>query len=52
MWNIEVQGKTAVCVALNQKILGVLGIADRPKREALLTITALRAMGMYMNLCK
>ena len=46
MWSIEVQGKTAVCVALDSEVLGVLGIADVPKPESLLAVTALRSMGV------
>jgi soluble P-type ATPase len=46
MWNIEVQGKTAVCVALENEILGILGIADVPKPEAYLAVTALRSAGV------
>ena len=46
MWNIELQGKTAVCVALDGEVLGVIGVADVPKPESLLAVTALRSMGM------
>lgn len=46
MWNIEVQGKTAVCVALENEVLGILGIADIPKPEAYLAVTALRSAGV------
>jgi len=46
MWNLEIQGKTAVIVALNNEIVGILGIADIPKPEADLAIKALKAMGM------
>ncbi len=46
MWNLEIQGKTAICVALNEDIHGVLGVADVPKEEADDAIRALRALGM------
>ena len=46
MWNLEVQGKTAVCVALDGAVLGVLGIADVPKPESLLTVKALQNMNI------
>lgn len=46
MWDLEVQGKTAVCVALEATVLGVLGIADSVKSEAYTTIAALRSMGI------
>ena len=46
MWNLEIQGKTAVCVALQGQIFGVLGIADVPKAEADSAVRTLRAMGI------
>lgn len=46
MWDLEVQGKTAVCVAFNSAIVGVLGIADTIKSEAIGTVASLKAMGM------
>lgn len=46
MWDIEVQGKTAVCVAVDHEILGILGIADVPKPEAYLAVTTLRGAGI------
>jgi P-type Cu+ transporter len=46
MWDIEIQGKTAVCVAFNSMVIGVLGIADVIKPEALSTISALKARGI------
>ena len=35
MWDLEVQGKTAVCVAYNSVIVGILGIADVVKPEVI-----------------
>ncbi len=46
MWDLEIQGKTAVCVAVDGAIRGVLGLSDTAKPEAYSTIRALRAMGM------
>eukprot|EP00602_Paraphysomonas_sp_CaronLab_P008621 CAMPEP_0185034404 /NCGR_PEP_ID=MMETSP1103-20130426/24264_1 /TAXON_ID=36769 /ORGANISM="Paraphysomonas bandaiensis, Strain Caron Lab Isolate" /LENGTH=1244 /DNA_ID=CAMNT_0027571049 /DNA_START=102 /DNA_END=3836 /DNA_ORIENTATION=+ len=46
MWDLEVQGKTAVCVAFNSAIIGVLGIADIIKPEACTAIAALKRMGI------
>jgi Cu+-exporting ATPase len=46
MWDLEVQGKTAVCVAFNDTIFGVLGIADAVKEEAVTTIAGLKSMGI------
>jgi len=41
-----VQGKTAVCVAVNSTIVGIIGIADVAKPEAYGAIKALRAMNI------
>jgi len=46
LWNVEVQGKTAVCVAVNSTIVGIIGIADVAKPEAYGAIKALRAMNI------
>jgi cation transport ATPase len=46
MWDLEIQGKTAVCVALDGSIRGVLGLADTAKPEAYTTIRALQGMHM------
>ena len=46
MWNLEIQGKTAICVALNNEIHGIIGVADVPKPEADHAIRALRGLGM------
>ena len=46
MRDIEMQGKTAVCVAVDHEILGILGIADVPKPEAYLAVTTLRSAGI------
>ena len=49
--DLEVQGKTAVCVAYNSVIVGVLGIADVVKAEAMVTVQALEAMGVQVYMC-
>ena len=46
MWDLEVQGKTAVCVALDDKVIGILGITDTLKPEAHKTVEALKGMGL------
>jgi Cu+-exporting ATPase len=46
MWDLEIQGKTAVCVAVDGAIRGILGLADTAKAEAFSTIKALQAMGL------
>jgi Cu+-exporting ATPase len=46
MWDLEIQGKTAVCVALDSKILGIIGIADVSKPESSNTINTLTSMGL------
>lgn len=44
MWDLQIQGKTAICVAVNNVVVGVLGIADTAKEEAYSTIRALHAL--------
>jgi len=44
MWDLEVQGKTAVGVVYNSVIVGILGIADVLKPEAMVTVQALQGM--------
>ena len=46
MWELEVQGKTALCVARNLQIVGVLGIADVVKPEARSAVQLLRQLGV------
>lgn len=46
MWNLEIQGKTAICIAINNKIIGILGIADTLKPEACSSIEGLQTMGI------
>jgi high-affinity K+ transport system ATPase subunit B len=46
MWDLEVQGKTAVCVAVDGAVRGLLGLADTAKAEAYSTIQALRRMNI------
>ena len=46
MWDLEVQGKTAVCVSYKYVIVGVLGIADVLKPEAVDTVKMLKTMGI------
>lgn len=46
MWDLEIQGKTAVCVAVDGAVRGVLGLADTAKPEAYSTIKALAVLGM------
>jgi Cu+-exporting ATPase len=42
MWNLEIQGKTAIAIANNKKIFGILGIADIPKEEAMVSLKVLK----------
>lgn len=44
MWDLEIQGKTAVIITCNGRILGVLGIADTAKPEARSTVDTLRTV--------
>ena len=46
MWDLEVQGKTAVCVAVDNDLIGIIGIADKPKRDAFSTLSALFSLGI------
>jgi len=43
---LEEQGRTAVILAKAGKVVGLLGIADRPKQNARQVIPALRRMGL------
>jgi len=44
MWDLEIQGKTAIIVAVDGVVRGVLGLADTAKSEAYSTIRALYAL--------
>ena len=46
LWDLEIKGRTAICVALNQVVVGVLGVADCTKPDAAQAISALRSMGI------
>ncbi len=46
MERLESDGKTAVMVAINGCVLGVLAVADTVRPEARTTVTALRKMGI------
>ena len=46
MWDLEVQGKTVVCVALDKELIGLIAIADKPKSDAFATLAALFALGI------
>ena len=46
MWDLQVQSKTCVLVALNMSVIGIVGIADKVKDEASDTILALHDMGI------
>ena len=46
MWDLEIQGKTAITVSLNYKVLGVIGIADVVKPDAYDALCALKQLGI------
>jgi Cu+-exporting ATPase len=46
LWELEVQGKTAVVVGVDDCVVGVVGVSDQPKPEAFTTIVALQALGL------
>jgi Cu+-exporting ATPase len=48
--NLERQGKTAVCVGLNDAIIGVVGIADTLKPDAVVTVRRLQNMNIDVHL--
>ena len=47
---LEDQGKTAVFVALDRRLIGVVGIADRPREDSRKAIEALSKMGIKTNM--
>jgi Cu+-exporting ATPase len=46
LWDMEIQGKSGICVAYNNTMFGVLGIADRVKPDAAQAVSSLRDMGI------
>ena len=50
MWDLEIQGKSAVCLALDRHLIGVFGVADMLKPEACGSVQALRALNI--DVCK
>jgi P-type Cu+ transporter len=44
--DLEIQGKTAVLVAIDNKLAGIIGIADTVKENAKEAIDALKSMGL------
>jgi Cu+-exporting ATPase len=42
---LESKGKTAVMIAVNRKVAGIIGVADTPKENAKEAVQALRRMG-------
>eukprot|EP01031_Cornospumella_fuschlensis_P029002 gene29002-35007_t len=46
MWNLEIQGKTAICIALSGEVQGVMGVADVLKSESEAVLKGLKALGM------
>ncbi len=46
MNKLEEEGKTAVCVSLGARVLGVIGIADRIREDSVEAISELKKMGI------
>ncbi|RHY77680.1 hypothetical protein DYB38_010889 [Aphanomyces astaci] len=46
MWELENEGKTVVCVTLNNVFAGLIALADTARPEAAETIAQLKRMGM------
>lgn len=44
------EGKTVVGIALNNKVVGLVGIMDTPRDEAYIAINALKRMGMKVGM--
>ena len=48
--SLEEEGKTAMLVALNSSVIGVLAVADQAKREAASTVAALHKLGLQVHI--
>ncbi|TYZ67966.1 hypothetical protein PybrP1_011874 [[Pythium] brassicae (nom. inval.)] len=46
MHKLEMEGKTVVCVCLDEQLVGVVALADTPRPEAQAVVTHLKAMGL------
>ncbi|DAZ96747.1 TPA: hypothetical protein N0F65_012324 [Lagenidium giganteum] len=46
MHDLEFEGKTVVCVVLENKLLGVVALADTPRPEAKAVVRHLKSMGL------
>ena len=46
MWDLEIQGKTAVLVTKGETVVGILGIGDVLKADAVSTVQALRSQNI------
>ena len=46
MKRLQEQGKTAVCVAIEDQILAVIGLADRPRDETIRIVNTLHNLGI------
>jgi P-type Cu+ transporter len=46
MRRLQEQGKTAVCVAIDDQALAVIGLADRPRDETVKVVNTLRYLGV------
>lgn len=46
MHELEMEGKTVVCVCLNEQLVGVVALADTPRPESQAVVSHLKAMGL------
>lgn len=46
MHDLEMEGKTVVCVCIDRKLIGVIALADTPRREAKAVIRHLKSIGL------
>lgn len=46
MHELEMEGKTVVCVCINEKMVGVIALADTPRPESHAVVSYLKSMGL------
>jgi Cu+-exporting ATPase len=46
MHDLELEGKTVVCVCVEGKLIGIVGLADTPRHEAKAVVKYLKSMGL------
>ncbi|GLD95474.1 hypothetical protein PINS_up004119 [Pythium insidiosum] len=46
MHDLEMEGKTVVCVCVDSKLIGIVGLADTPRPESRMVVQYLKSMGL------